>query len=585
MIEIPKSIVNIRDYQDFGAEAPFKYFESGGQGNPLLAYPTGTGKSVIIAECIRRVYARFTGQRVIVATHSETLVAQNAAKLKEMWPQAMIGICCDGLKRKDCHYPITFATIQTIWNMAHKYGKVNLLFIDEAHMVPTNENAAYIKFIADLKQANPNLKVIGLTATPYRIGQGKLTDEGGIFTDLIVDATSFHAFNWFLDQGYLTHLNPKRTDTEMETEGLRTQMGEYNIAQMQREFDRSELTEMVLTEMLDLSVNRHHGLIFATGVQHVVNVAALLASRFKESVTFVHSKMSGEQKKENIAAFKAGRYRWMVNNGILTTGFDFPGIDVIAMLRATNSPGLWVQMLGRGTRTVFAMGYDIGTAHERLQAIAAGPKPDCLVLDFSRNTARLGPINDPRIPKPKGKGAPGEAPVRECDACGSYNHASATSCFFCGHEFPRRLKIEVQASEDELIKKGVESAANGASWAAPKIKTFNVDLVTYQFQPGNDILGKTAAIKAVYRCKNRKFEKWINLEGRGAPAGRKWWKENCGQEAPETTIQALELLDSLRTPVRIDVLIEKKPCEVHKIYYGDVDLQESEVAEDSEMAG
>lgn len=115
--------------------------------------------------------------------------------------------------------------------------------------------------------------------------------------------------------------------------------------------------------------------------------------------TCIHSKLTKDERTERLAGLKSGKYRAAVNNNILTTGFDLPSIDLIAVIRPTNSPGLWVQMLGRGTRPVYAPGFDLWSTAGRLAAIEAGSKQDCLVLDFAGNTRRLGPINDPVLPR------------------------------------------------------------------------------------------------------------------------------------------------------------------------------------------
>ena len=165
--------------------------------------------------------------------------------------------------------------------------------------------------------------------------------------------------------------------------------------------------------------------------------------------------MTDDDRDSAILGFKSGKYQAIVNYGVLTTGFDFPEIDMIAVLRPTKSSGLWVQMLGRGTRPVYGDNFDLTLRDGRLEAIRNGDAPNCLVLDFARNTERLGPINDPVMPNPKGKGKGGEAPVKLCPHCNSYNHASATICSFCGGEMPRTLKFEPTSSNAVLIRQTV----------------------------------------------------------------------------------------------------------------------------------
>lgn len=542
-----------RDYQDYGIEAIFRYFGGGATGNPLLAYPTGTGKSLIIGGFIERVFQRYAGQKIIVATHVKELIAQNYDKLKQMWPLAPAGIYSAGLNKYDTAHPIIFAGIQSIHNKAEAFGKVTLLIVDEAHLISPGDSTEYKKFIADLKQINPYLKIIGLTATKWRTGQGLLTEgDNALFTDIIVDCTTMHAFNWFISEGYLCNLIPKHTSEQYNLENIKITAGEYNEKQMQAEFDKDDKTYKVLCETLELSKGRQHGMIFAAGVKHVENVAHMLADRFGETVTFVHSKMKAKQRDQNIEDFKAGKYRWMVNNGILTTGFDFPALDVLAIMRATNSTGLWVQMLGRLTRPFYAPGHDLSTGEGRLMAILHSQKPNGLVLDFAANTGRLGPINDPVIPKPRGKGGPkGVAPVRICDNCGVYNHSSAVQCTACGTLFPRELKISEMASTAALIKvtKPPEPA-----------HTFQIDKAVYEVHTPGD--GRPASLRVTYYCGLRRFKEWVALEQLGKAHGmaKYWWKTRAPATIPlpGTVEEALKLVEYLRVPVSLDARLDTK---------------------------
>ena len=216
---------------------------------------------------------------------------------------------------------------------------------------------------------------------------------------------------------------------------------------------------------------------------------------------------------------------------MLTTGFDFPAIDMIGVLRPTTSTGLWVQMLGRGTRPFPG-------------------KRNCLVLDFAGNTRKLGPINDPVIPKAKGKGGGGEAPVRVCEGCGTYCHASLRQCPECGMEFPRELKIKQTAFSDELMKTDV-----------PQVEVFKVDRVTYA---EHNKIGRPPTMQVTYTCGLRQFKEWICLEHPGFPGkkARGWWRERSGQDAPATTAEALTMIDQLSTPPAIRIWINKQYPEI-----------------------
>jgi DNA repair protein RadD len=267
--------------------------------------------------------------------------------------------------------------------------------------------------------------------------------------------------------------------------------------------------------------------------------------------TSVHSKMPARERDDNLARFKAGQVKAMVNADILTTGFDFPALDCIILLRPTNSPGLHVQILGRGTRPDYASGFDLDTPEGRLAAIEHSAKRNCLVLDFAGNTRRLGPINDPRIPKKKGE-ASGDIPIKQCNECGCLCHISARVCTNCGHEFSFQEKLTPKASTLALIVRD-----------EPQVEVFKVDRVTYapHVKPGFP-----PSLKVSYFCGIRRFTEWVCLQHHGNPIQHKahrWWRERIDNVEPPATIDAaLPLCVNLRTPTAIRVWINRKYPEI-----------------------
>lgn len=538
----------LRNYQIAAEQAIHEYFHDH-KGNPIIAMPTGTGKSLVIGSFIQNVFSAYANQRVMMLTHVKELIQQNAAKLFQMWPTAPAGIYSAGLKRREVHFPITYAGIASVASKATHFGHIDLVLIDECHLISPNAETMYRSFLADLRKKNPFLKVVGFTATPYRLGVGMLTD-GGLFTDVCFDMTGLDPFNWLVEEGYLCPLIPKRTGMTLDVTGVHKTGGEFKANELQEAVDHQELTHAAVREMVELGSDRAHWLLFASGIEHAEHIAAMLDT-FNIPACVIHSKMGDEQRDDAIKGFKSGKYRAAVNNNVLTTGFDFPEIDLIGMLRPTSSPGLWVQMLGRGTRPVYAKGYDLQTKTGRLTAIAAGVKQTCLVLDFAGNTRRLGPINDPVIPKAKGKGGGGEAPVKICEVCETYNHASVRFCMSCGNEFPRHLKINTTAYTDEVM-----------AASAPVIETFQVDKVTYAHHNGRE--GRPPSMQVSYFCGLRMFREFICFEHYGFPKhlSHEWWKQRHWDAPPETVTEALQSVNDLRQPKQIKVWVKKIHSEV-----------------------
>lgn len=517
--------MQLRDYQVEAVASIWKYFETN-NGNPLIAMPTGTGKSLIIASFLQQVFQYFPNQKILMITHVKELIEQNAKKLLQLWPTAPLGIYSAGLKRKDKETQITFCGIASIAKRAAEFGHVDLVLIDEAHLVSPSQETMYHKFLADLAKINPLLKIIGLTATPWRLGQGHLTEDG-IFTDVCFDITGLHAFNRLIAEGHLAPLVAKNTKFALDTEGLHMRGGEFIPAELQQAVDRDDITEMALQEAIELGKDRKHWLIFCSGVDHALNVCAALNDK-DIPCTSVYSGMSDEERKEAIEGFKSGKYRAMTNNNILTTGFDFPEIDFIPVLRPTASTVLWVQMLGRGTRP-------------------AQGKQNCLVLDFSGNTQRLGPINDPVLPRKKGS-KEGTAPVKLCEQCDTWNHASVRECTVCSSAFHFKTKLKSTASNEKLIKGEL-----------PIIDVFKVTHITYE-QHTKQATGNKS-LRVAYHCGLQRFTEYVCIEYSGGARAKaeRWWRERSeAKVCPSTVDNALLIIDTLKRPTHLRVWTNQK---------------------------
>ena len=528
-----------RSYQTEAVSSIFTYFTQK-QGNPLIAMPTGTGKSVVIAMFLQQVFMQYAGQKILCLTHVKELIEQNYNKLLAVWPNAPAGIYSAGLKRRDTVHPIVFAGIASVAKRWHEFGFVNLVLVDEAHLVNPTDETMYRTLIEGLKSVNPYLKVIGLTATPWRLGHGRIIDDG-IFTDLCFDITNMQAFNRLIAEGYLSPVVPKRTQTLLDTEGVHVRGGEFIASELQHAVDKDEISAAAIREAMEVGHDRRHWLVFCSGIDHAIHVCDMLNSYGISCVT-VHSRMSNAERDENIRKFKAGEVQAITNNGILTTGFDMPAIDLIIMLRPTQSTVLWIQMLGRGTRPFWCPEYE---------------KVNCLVLDFAGNTRRLGPINDPVIPKRRGEKG-GEAPIKLCERCGTYNHASARYCggepyethLGCGNEFTFQTKLKQGASTADLIKGDM-----------PIVETFKVDTITITRHSKHD---KPPAMKVTYYCGLRHFEDYVCIEHEGFASrkARQWWRDRSSLAVPICTDEALARAGELTAATHLRVWVNKKYPEI-----------------------
>ncbi len=521
-------MINLRQYQEDALTAIWDYFVKGNTGNPLIAWPTGTGKSVLPAVFIERIMKIYPTQRFMLITHVKELIEQNVEVLQLVWPTAPVGIYSAGLKSRDIAFPIIYAGIQSAIKHPMVFGHRDIIFIDEAHLVNQDEASMYLTFLATMKLINPRVKIIGMTATPFRMGQGMITDEG-IFTDIIHDLTGINGFNKLVDDGYLSPLIPLRTKTELDVSNVGIRNHEFIPGQLQGAVDKQEITFAGLKELVNAGSNRKSWLIFSSGIEHAEHIAAMLTS-FGIDCAAVHSKQKAEYNDAAIRAFKANKLRSIVNYSKLTTGFNHPDIDLIGDFRPTMSIPLHVQKLGRGTRP-------------------AKDKINCLVLDFSRNVPRLGSINDPIIPRKKGEGT-GVPPIKICECCDAYTHAAARKCYQCNTEFKFKIKIVAKPGHEEIIK-----------IATPIIETFDVKRVVYM---QHQKTGSLPCMKVQYYTGLQMFTEYVMFEHNGMPSirAKEWWKKTTHVKYPRNTMEALSYTNELRSPRKIKVWVNKKYPEV-----------------------
>ncbi len=514
-----------RQYQLENVEALWNYFREK-SGNPLCALPTGTGKSVVIALFLQSIFYYYANQKVMILTHVKELIRQNYQKLMTWWPAAPAGVYSAGLNKRDIYHPIIFGGINSVYKIWPAFGKVDLLIVDECDLISPTEDSMYQAFIEGLRSINPALKVIGFTATPWRSGQGMIVGSDKVFTDMCFDITDIQSFNRLISEGFLARLVPKKTELMLDTEGVHIRGGDFIETELALLVDREPITRAAIEETLRLGGDRKKWLLFCSGIDHTENVSEML-NQYGIPCAAIHSKNKNRDKA--LEDLHTGKLRAVTNNNILTTGYDEPGIDLIVVLRATLSSRLWVQMLGRGTRPF-------------------PEKNDCLVLDFARNTPRLGAINDPLIPKKKGmKG--GEAPVKLCEACDTYNHASVRVCEYCGTPFPEpKSKLKTSAGTDELVKADL-----------PITEEYKIDYINYS---KHEKQGSKPMVRVAYYSGYLRFDEFVCFEhewNRGGSGARRWWKDRTDQTYPSSTAEALELLQNIRPATHIRVWVNKKP--------------------------
>ena len=514
-------MLQLRPYQKQAVDSVFEWFEgSGHNSNPLIVLPTGTGKSLVLSEICRRSIAEYGEMKIVVVTHVMELIKQNHEEMMRQWPEADAGIYSAGIGKRQHKPTVVFCGIQSVHSKAHLFQKVDFVIVDEAHLIPRKVNTMYQKFLNSLRVANPHMKIIGLTATPYRMDSGMLhRGDGALFDDVCYDYSVIDA----IKDGYLSNLITKKTDLELDTTGVHTRGGEFIASELQDAVDVEGINQRAVEEIMGWGKERRHWLIFGSGVEHCRHLADMLVAEGVSCET-IFGDTPKEERADIIARFKNGEIRAICSMGVLTTGFNAPNVDMIALLRPTQSAGLFVQIVGRGMRL-----------HP--------DKANCLILDFARNIQRHGPIDQIRGNPRDHQDRDGESDgplVKDCPECHSVVHLSCMECPDCGYLFPREIQIVSKASELPVLSSG-----SPTHWV-------DVDSVHYATHRK---VGKPDSLKVTYSCGFLKYSEWVCLEHFGFPAEKAaaWWRKRSFYPPPKSVAEAIERHSELIEPRTIQI--------------------------------
>jgi DNA repair protein RadD len=420
----------LRDYQTQAVEAAVEHFRDG-DDPAVIVLPTGAGKSLVIAEL-----SRLAKGRVICLAHVKELVEQNHAKFLATGSTA--GIFSAGLSQKNSTAKTVFASIQSLSaNLDSFQAPASLIIVDECHRVGIDESGQYHKTLAHFRALNPTVKILGLTATPYRLGSGWIYQHhyhgytractSFFFKKCIFELPLQH----MVKNGYLTppiHYDAAiaHYDFSLLTESLDGEANTDDIALNELIHKYPRVTKAVTEQIIQLSQDRQGVMIFAATIDHAQEIAGYLPV---DQTALITGTTKIKQRDGLIAAFKAKKIKYLVNVSVLTTGFDAPHVDVIAILRPTQSISLFQQIVGRGLR------------------LSPGKK-DCLVLDYTNNGYN---IFQPEIgeKKPTQDSVAVQIHCPQCDFANAFWGRKDTEGHILEH-FGRRCHGLIEAPEGEI---------------------------------------------------------------------------------------------------------------------------------------
>lgn len=495
-------MLELRGYQRDAIKAIYGAFQAGIE-RPLIVMPTGSGKAPTLCTFIREALEQWPDQRLLMLVHIRELVEQNLKTMLRIWPDAPVSVYSAGLRSRDLSGQIVFASIQSIYKRAYDLQKVDLVIVDEAHLIQAEGDGMYRRLLADLATINGgSVPMVGFTATPFRMSTGSLVEGKGRVFDQIAHEVGLADL---IANGWLCPPIAKAPATRLSVDGVGTRGGEFIASQLQAAVDRAELTEAACDEIVAAGKDRRSWVAFSSGVDHALHIRDALRARGVTAETITGSTPLSERD-AIIRGFKAGRIRCLTNDSVLTTGFDHPPLDLIAVLRPTKSAGLWVQMVGRGTR------------------LAEG-KENCLVLDFGGNTTRHGPIDCITGKIKEGDRAP---PTKTCPECQSIIPAAAVVCPDCGHEFPAtEREREAHAAEPDG---GPILSTQASDWLPVTKVTYHKHISA----AGNRVL------RVDHYCGLARYSEYLSVEASGYAREKaySWWRQRTKRPLPGTLEEA-----------------------------------------------
>ena len=504
----------LRPYQSDAVDSVYRHLREK-DTNPCVVIPTAGGKSLCIAQVAKDAVTKWNG-RVMILAHVKELVEQNAGKLKSICPELPVGVYSAGLDSRDTQQPVVVAGIQSVYNKIEAFKPFDLVMIDEVHMVPPDGEGRYRTFLEAAKRVNPRVRLVGWTATPYRTQGGLICKPENLLNEVCYEI----GVKELINRGYISNITARAGKVKANTEGLHIRAGEFVAEDVEKLMGDDGLVNSACREIVELTKDRQSCLIFCTSIAHCKKVAAQIEKLTGEECAIVTGDTSAQEREETIRRLRGETVKadlfnekpplkFCCNVSVLTTGTDIPRLDTIALLRPTNSPGLLVQMVGRG----FRLSPDTG-------------KTECLVLDYAKNIERHGPIDMIKV-KEAGQGGGGPL-AKVCPNCQTIVNLAVMLCPECGYQWTRK----------EPERKGIVGTAARFGILSGEVTTerFPVMHTLYQvWEKRGAPPGSPKTVRVTYDVDYlTHYSEWLCPEHTGYARRKfeKWWREHAHPDCP-----------------------------------------------------
>ncbi len=504
-------MLTLRPYQEQTKQAVYDHLRQR-DDNPCAVVPTAGGKTPTMASICKDAVGTWGG-RVLILAHVKELLEQTAEKLRLVCPEIEFGVYSAGLKRRDTAHSVIVAGIQSVYRRACELDAFDLVMVDEAHLIPVEGDGMYRQFLADAKVLNPNVRIIGFTATPFRMKTGPICTPDGFLNRICFEV----GVRELIRDGFLCPLVTKAGINKADFDRLHVRGGEFVADEVEDLMDDDSLVEAACGETVGYAANRNAVLIFASGIKHGEHIVRVLAEQHGIECGFVTGETPTKDRDAILGRFRRGELKYLCNVNVLTTGFDAPHIDCVALVRPTMSPGLYYQMVGRGFR------------------LHPG-KQNCLVLDFGGNVMRHGPVDNLTIKS--ATNGDGEAPMKECPECMAIIAAGYAHCPECGYEFPppKRKQHDAKATEAGILSGQITDTE------------YDVRDVSYSVHTKRGAPADAPKTMRVSYCVglNHWQSEYICVEHKGfaRQKAESWWRRRSPDPVPDTAERAVEIAEA-----------------------------------------
>lgn len=501
-----------RPYQDTALEA-LRLHICEKESNPCVVIPTGGGKSALIAWAIQEWKEQSPWFRCIILAHRKELIEQNAAELRVLYPDGDIGIYSAALKQRDFDASILYASIDSVYKRAGEFTPWDVIMVDEAHRIPFSGEGKYRTFINESRKYNKDLKIIGWTATPFRMAGGQICHKDHILNEVCYEAKVMD----LIKDGFLCPLRSKVGMTQPKLKDVkRNSGGDYILKSLAEVTNRCNVVTAAVAEAARIikAEERRAAIFFCVDIEHCKAVSHELWGNGIPA-PYIISKTPQHLRDRISKDFKAGRLRAICNVNVYTEGFNAEHVDCIVLLRPTLSPGLFSQMVGRGLRI-----------HPCIT--------DCLVLDFAGCIEEHGPIDL----------LGGERTVMAvCRECREAFSRAIRTCPACGWNIPKQEVERLDEIEQKKRRLHGDKASRKAILSGEPV-TYKVDDVLVNRHRKE---GSPDSLRIQYRCGLSMFREWVCLDhpGYSGRLAQIWWAKRFGFQGKGIGVTVNDALEQL----------------------------------------